>query len=295
MHSIILGKKQIDFPSEWSEVSGDQLVELATVLHSRAKPPEMLARIVLILLDMRNQSLWVRFAWTFMVSAEFKYDCLRGAEWVLKSDYDCTDQKLPIIKLTDSPVKPWNDVSFYGPLDKCRQIVFLEFIEADMAYLDFRRNFEDVELREKALNRLIAVLYRDRNPDSPVSTSFRRGMTERKKLMKWNGDPRCAYNSNVLDYHERSFEAVPIGYKYAVLMFYHACHMRWEEMFPDVFRKADATLREPQGDTGGDWAGALKSLAGGSVHAEAMGKVNAVFALKDLNDRIVETAEVESK
>ena len=296
MHSVILGKKQIDFPSEWNEVSGEQLVELATIIHSRSDPREMMVRILLVLLNMRYQSLWVRFTWAFRVSAEFKYDCLRGAEWVLKSDYDCTEQKLPVILTHPQPLS-WKKrgVEMYGPLDECRKIVFLEFIEADMAYLDFRRNFEDVELREKALNRLVAVLYRDRNEDAPVYPQPLKGSRSHKKLMKWNGDPRCDYNSNVLEWHERSFDSVPIGYKYAVLMFYHACHIIWEEMFPEVFKKADATSRDDDTTGSGDWAGALKSLAGGSVHAEAMGKVNAVFALKDLNDQIAAAEEVASK
>lgn len=277
MHSVIIGKRQIDFPSEWKELNGDQLVEISRILHSRIERSEAIARILMVLMEMRKQSLWIRFAWAFRVTREFKYDCLAAAEWVLSTDYDCTDNKLPIVRSR----KGYN---LYGPLRECRRFVFIEFIEAYMAYLDFRKHFDDPDKRTEALDRLFIILYRDKNPHMPT--------TRRGSVHHWNGDPRCEYNGNVLDYRLREAEYIPIGYKYAALMFYQACYMRWEHNHPNIFKKAEA---QSASSGGGNLAGALKSLAGGSLNIDKMMKVNASAALRDLDDRIAEAEEMEAK
>lgn len=285
----------------------EQMVQLAELLHPnpsvlRTSPlkrgehrlMEQVIQAFLILINMRKQSIWVKWAWTFRVSEEFKYDCLRGVEWVFQTDYDCTVNKLPVLNTCPSVLRtsPLNGRGLYGPLNECRLLVFLEFIEADMAYLAFRKNFDDVAAREESLDRLVAILYRGRNPRTPLNPQ-KGGDIGVNTFENWNGDPRCEYNSNVLDYHQEYVKThVSRGEKYAVLMFYHACHMRWERMFTNIFKKASA---ESDGSTGGDWAGALKSLAGGSINVDKMSKVNAALALSDLDDRIREAEEVASR
>jgi hypothetical protein len=280
MHSIILGKQKILYPSKWEEVSGDQLVQLADIMHSEISTAEALTRILIVLMNMRKQSLKIRFQWAFIVTYEFKYDCVKSAEWVLQNDFDCTDQKLPVIKN-----KGKKGFSLFGPLMECRGLVFIEFIEADMAYLDVRKHYDDKVKRLEALDLLTVILYRDRNKEMPKSGG-------RNGLNDWNGDPRVPYNTNILDYRIKEVKDMPIGYKYAIFLFYHACHMHLEKQNPNIFKKADA---ESEGNEGGNWASALKSLAGGSINVDKMMAVNASFALSDLDDRIAEAEEMAAK
>lgn len=285
MHTLYIGNRKIDFPSCWEEVSGEQLVQLAAILHGQMTKQEAMARLLMVLMNMRQQPIITRILWVFAVGSDAKYDCLRGVQWVLTEENLVTKNRMPVISLP--PARWWGkSLKLYGPLDECKKLVFLEFIEADMAYLDFRRSFEDEGKRNQALNRLVAVLYRTKNADMP-----------RRKYAgtKWNGDPRAPYNSDILDYVQAEMDRLPMGVKYAVLMFYHACHMRWEGMFQHIFKKADAQSVEGGGSSGGNWAGALKSLAGGSLNVEQMSKANALFALMDLDDRIRESEEMAAK
>lgn len=290
MHEFIINKRKYEVASSWDEVRGDEQVKIAEVLHSPLEKKEALIRIFLILADVRKH-FWLRIDLLFRLPKEAKYDLMRLVEWTLVQDYDCTEQKLPVIRS-----RGLIGHKLYGPLRECRRFVFIEFIEADTAYLEFRKNFDNAIVRKQALDLLVVILYRDRNPETPhlTGTSL---FTARKSGYQatWNGDPRCVYNSNTNEYRVKEIRRLPDGYKYAILMFYHACHMQWEKQYTNIFKRVK---QEPESGTeetagGNPWAGALKSLAGGAINIEKMMEVNASAALSDLDDRIAEQERME--
>ena len=269
MNYFLVGKKKRRYscPSAWAELTGEQLAEVAEVLHSGAVKGEALTRIFFSLVRMRKECR-LRLWWLWSISLEDKYDLMRLAKWVLEEPYKQTVNRLPTVL--------HGGVVLHGPLAGCQGFSFIEFIEADMAYLAFRTASDDAA-RHWELNRLFGILYRKRNKD--VSKDGK------EYPENWNGDMRCAYNTNLVEHNTLAVLEVDDKYKYAAVMFFAACHTAWEEAFPLIFKKPEA------GETsnGGNWSGALKALAGGSINIDRMMAVNAVAALSDLNDRIEES------
>lgn len=267
-----MGERTYEVPSAWDQLSGEQFAQVAEILHSKLSTMETMARLLYVLTEMRKHPrLYIIFH--FRLSAETQYDWLQLVEWVLRTPFTSAEQLVPTVRHKGR--------TLYGPLKECRRFVFVEFIEADMAYLAFRNANNEAEAMD-SLDRLFAILYRDANP---IMKHIKNGTLD----AKWNGDPRCRFNENILDYAIELIRKVPVRYKYAALMHYANCHDRWEKNNPAIFKKAG----EGDGDAGGGWGTALRNLAGGSLHMEEMLRVNAAAALNDLNLKIIEAEEME--
>lgn len=281
MHELIICGRKYDCPSCWEELDEEMLVAVAGIIHRPMEVRQALAEILLLLLRVKKY-FHLRFCFAFVLTPESKYDLLKAVQWVLEHPNRSTKQKIPVLKCPGLTIR-----KLYGPQDDCRGLVFMEFIEADTAYMDFWHAKSDKE-RISHLDKLVAILYRPRNLDMP---KLKAGQS--RKMMRWNGDPRCAYNPNVVKYRLEMVSKISIRHKYAILMFYDACHKRMEANHSRLFAKAES--KESSGS--GGWASALMHLAGGSINIDRMMCVNAAAALRDLEERLAELEknEIENK
>jgi len=281
MHRIMIDKRHYDIPSKWEELGRDQYVRIADIVHRKISEPKALIRVFLLLCEVSRRP-WLFWTIFVRITEEQRYDLLKTVRWVLEKQNTCTDNKVPYVRTRGEHGK-----RLAGPLSECRRFVFHEFIDSDMAYLKFFKATNEDE-RMAALDRLVAILYREPNPDFPKKYQL---PGRKRNLVAWNGDPRIPYNPNLVEYQMEQLKKLPVGYKYAAFLFYHACHLKWEKDHPHIFKKA--TDEEAAG--GGGWGRALMSLAGGALQAENMLKVNAMAALRELEDRIIEAERMESE
>ncbi len=278
MNTFFLNKRKYEIPSKWEELSREEMIRVADIIHMKVRTDVALVRIFCALTHIWRRP---RLFWTVFVQMgdEARYDLLECVAWVLNQANTCTDNKIPYIRSRGS-----HGYLLAGPLGECRRFSIYEFIEADIAYLSFFKA-ENEPARMDALTKLVAIIYRERNPYFPKRYPMRPG----KVSDNWNGDTRIPFNPDLVEYRMKLLSKLPIGYKYAIFMFYHACHQAWERDHPHIFKKST------EGEAGGGWGAALMSLAGGALEVDRMLKVNAMAALRDLENRIMENERLESE
>lgn len=271
------GRKYDNIPGTWNDLKPEQLITIAGLLHSRISPDEAVFRVIMSLLEIRKR--W-RLAWKlFLLNSEERLELL--ADLRLFTDFifddkkiDLTKQILPVITV---PYTLRRSDVLYGPPDKCRKLVFMEFIKAETYYLMFRNNFTNVPKRMEALNKLVSVLYRHKQQKINKAT--------------WNGDIRETYNDNIVTYRaEKITSRIPDNVKYAILLFYIGCRQLRVSRYKFVFGKSSGG----SGGQGG-WIDAIRSMAGGARHMEEMAMVDADLALYDLDKLIEESTKQKRK
>ncbi len=271
-HLYINGRK-LFVPGKWDDLTAQQLVKVAATLHADITVDEARTRVLFILLHPRRY-FWLSWLLLFRMKQYDRLDFLADARLFIEyifdiENVDLTRQLLPVIKITRTFRKR---IYLYGPADRCKNLVFMEFIKAETYYLSYRKNYANVPERLAALDKLVAVLYRPKQSDEDQADPM------------WNGDIRQVYNDNLVETRLPIVSRIDTATKYAILMHYDGCRKVRINKFRYVFPKTKSS------GSGGNWIDALRSMAGGAMHMEKMAMVDCDTALYDL-DKLIEESK----
>lgn len=270
MNQIIIRGEVIQVPGKWHELSHSQFVHIAYILHEVTNINY--ARLLLIITIVQpRRYLWLCWHLLFRVNQKERENLI--SEWLLLIEF--LFDKAPEIKINPiKKVRVWHKCrlsTLYGPPDIGNKMTFMELIKADTYYLLYRQSYANLPKRIEALNKLVAVLYR-----------------EKQKIYeptKWNGDFRHAYNDAIVDYYVPMVAKMPLAKKYAIVMWYDSIRRKRAARFPSVFPEGEGS----GSGKGGNWIDALRQMAGGALNMEQMAGVDADVALYDLNKTLEES------
>ena len=278
MHTVYFSKRKVETPSAFNELSRGQLLRVVEVMHTRGTWAEKTAAYTLILLKIKKR-LWLAWLWLFRIGAEAKAEVTKITAFLFEPPH-LTVNKLPRVKVG----RWWQPMCLYGPKDGLGHIVFMEFVKAETYYLAYRKHLkaENAKAAEKALDALIAVLYRPKRKKRDAAT--------------FNGDQRQPYNDDRVAWLCAYAARLHAAEKQAILLFYLSCRDLLIRPFTHLYREQPQAVfsngqEEVKSD---DWLSAIYALADGALNMEKVAMLDARLALYDLDRRIAAQSKVEN-
>lgn len=188
--------KFIDIAEGVEDLTQLQYIQLAGLLSQDID--DVVARVAA--LKIVSNKKWIPF---LLLSAEVKVHCLEHIEWCFGS-----------LNVIQNKIQKYK--GFYGVADRLENMELIEFHYAEHYYAQIKED-------DAALSKLIAVLYR------PAKRHY-----DLKRDPE--GDPREAFNSNLIDYYAEQIDKKWSEFaKMGVLMFYDGCRALLEKEYPEVF------------------------------------------------------------
>ncbi len=290
MRTVRFDKREYKVPECWNELSEKQLLTVSELLHTYMPKKAQQIRMLFALLNVSN---------SFRLSFLFWWSNFEPLARFLRIPYVSYDDKLFLLELTEFLFEKsdltknhlrqirmfrngLNTRTLYGPRDHLHGCIFYEFMLADGAYLDFRRNIQDAKKREAALNMLMAVLYRPKRKDLDTNRHF---------------DFREPFNRQLKDVLARDvIPKLPLAHKLATMLYFAGCKQEMEAQYTYVFKSKPDEGDSPE-PSGNPWGKALRSMAGSAVNYEQYLNVPLAAALSELDDKIrmYEEAELNKK
>jgi len=113
---------------------------------------------------------------------------------------------------------------YYGPQEKLFNLIFDEFLEAQIHYGNYRSTGNP-----ESLNKLVATLYRPQRKDY------------HPKALSYNGDRRQPFNAALVPYYARKFKRLSMETKHAVMLFFEGCLQFLDINFPHAFGNSESS------------------------------------------------------
>lgn len=196
MTIIEVQKKLYTIPTEWNELSQQQLLAVMKAFYSN----ETIDKQLLLLLKALMNVGWYRYCRMSMLhKEEYFYLCL-----FLLQKNTLTKNLLPSYK------------GYYGPADDFNNLVGAEFIFCEDYYT---RYCESERTQTDLLDKLVAVLYRPGN----------------KKNQQLRGDSRELFNDNLIAAREKKIRKWPMEVKQAILTWYEGCRSNMIAANSEIF------------------------------------------------------------
>lgn len=195
-------KKSLVIPTEWNELSANQLIAIAEILDSSSEDTNKLIRALHVCTGMGK----IKFN---LLPTDVIVNASTHIDWVFKEN-TLTQNLLPELH------------KMYGPDGNFDNLQMHEFNHAEIAYQELVATEDDAEAAEY-LNRLVAILYREgkrnynheRNPD---------------------GEHRIAFSYGDIAFNTKKVIAkFSKAEKLAVLLWYDGCRQALVKMYPLVF------------------------------------------------------------
>lgn len=275
-------KQHIEFPSEWNELTADQLKAIAVLLHSQERMPDFRVKAVHAMIGSKNE-LFRQYGLILkaqdkaikqanLVAMRYwqaRRDALNEAIYSISETLRFTFEKITLTKQLLPRVK-----GFFAPSTGFGNVSFVEFANAETAYKSWANTSEDVYL-----NRLIAVLYRPNLRFWRIRSFF-----------SIDFDPRRPYTDAMAAAMLSKVARWPMDVKYSILAWFSGCYNYIIEKYPHVFREG-----EGEGD-GFGWAGTITQLAGtkfGDVEATASENLHTILRHLEIEMRNYERQKKE--
>lgn len=297
MHQIRINTTNYPIPSQWEELSADQLRRIAW-LSTLQKSGLALSKLFFFILTL-HLPLWkrIRLQWFYLYQAttEERGDFLKLVE-SFKEKPRLTTQKLEKIR--------GKSVLLYGPSSGLSNCTFFEYIQAEKYFLNYleatslRGGTTKQSLDDKTaspygtrsdgsewLNRLVATLYR---PSDPLAKAHA-------------DDRRIPLTDAGIRFRLALVNRIDIGTKLAILMWFDGCRAQITQAFPAIFPKPvkeESPLSPLQGGKGGKsktsgWIDMISELAGSPAEYDRIGNTNLYTALTDISFRIRKNQELQ--
>lgn len=201
MTIIELNKRYYTVPTQWNELSQQQLIAVMETLFMRQYTGEQgCLKLLKILLGF---NWWQFFRSKPTEMAEYFYLTL----FLLSEQRQLTDQLLPVYDELHGPDKEFNN------------LVMQELAICDGVFMQWAEDRENHEL----LNQLCSLLYRPAKEDY----NFKKNI---------DGDARIPFNQNLCEYYCRTkVHKWPMSVKLAIAYWYDACRWQLVEENEDVF------------------------------------------------------------
>jgi hypothetical protein len=292
VHTIRIHTTQYSIPSQWDELSADQLRRIAW-LSTLKKEGAALSKLFFYILT-SSLPWWkrLRLQWFYLFEATTDE---RGDFVSLVSSFrdrrSLTEQKLKKIR--------GKSVLLYGPESGLANCTFFEYIQAEKYFL----NYMEAEANKNAstplsmtkpvtlsgvegwLDRLVATLYRQK----------RRGFDPTQ-----DSDPRIQLNDIGIRYRLAVVRRIDLSTKLAILMWFDGCRNQMIQRFPVIFpkqipqEKSKLDFSQPsKGGAGSGWIDMISELAGSPAEYERIGNTNLFTAMTDISYRIKKNQEAK--
>lgn len=269
MHTLFIHRTPYPLPSTWQELTRQQVISLARLVHDNVDTVRF-AKIMFLIL---TQSLpwWkrirVRFFYLFQATVDERADMLYLCRSFLENR-GFTDQKIKNIG---------GRSVLFGPSSALANLTLWEYIRAEQAFLGYVNGGDNPD--PKKLDKLVAILYRPARPDYDPQI---------------HEDRRVPLVDAAVDVRLAQVAKVDIAVKIAILMWFDSCRSLIIKMYPAIFRKAedselDKKLRQkskaPASSSTG-WLDLITSLSADMTQFEKIGNTNLMIAFTDLSNRI---------
>jgi len=197
----------------------------------------------------------------------FKTEDINGQK-VYTLNSQLSKNLLPKIQFGVLKKKLW-----YGPTDNLTNLIFCEWIHSENEFARFIKSGN-----ENYLNRLVAVLYREK--------SF---------TNEYNGDVRKKFNDFLIDKNAGIAKRIPLSKRIAILLFYSGCRQALIKIFPDVF-SGSSSGNTHAGDAFRSYLNLVETLAGFDVTKKEDVRNNLLYdVLYTINQSIIRDKELETK
>lgn len=214
MITLHLYKKQHQMPEEWNELTGRQLVEIASVLHKKDKSMHDRIHLFRICAGITQSALlnynylpsWIhqKLFWKKIEVLLFIERHLYLVDFLCKEN-GLTRQLIDFIG------------EFDGPKSNFENLLMDEFCWSEHWYLQFKST-GSIE----ALVSLVATLYR------PPRINYDHKCNP-------EGDSRVPYNVHMTEHYAKHLRKQPIALLLAVMIWYEGCRQELVKSFPRVF------------------------------------------------------------
>lgn len=273
------GCKVIKVAEKWVELTPLQLAKALTIRHLYGRSDQAAVKLLGVLLHLDHRFFLHRTLKRHLGPTGLA-DCLLYIRWMLGVP-EVANNRFPILKIGHW----WKPKTLlYGPpLDKILDyMTFLEWIKSETYFRQYLYHANDSSAQEKALNRLVASLYRAK--------------VGKVDVHRHNGDPRSPFNDFHIDKFEKLVAKVNIGIRMAIFYYFQYHRAIWARTFDHVYNgeaaMVDATTEAAPSDM--DLFMAMKNMSGGALYMEQMGNVYASSGLLDLNDKIKEHKQLKN-
>jgi hypothetical protein len=229
MHTITFGDHKFNVPGHWNELTGENLLSLASHVEQNIEMEELKLKLLLdftgirvirqrsVMVD-KIEHFWVRCGkrkvlvsvtnLAFITAPFLKFfNEIKENKWIVNPML--TRQLLPSI-MADKKL-------YWGPADGLSNITLREFIFTETFLNEFITKND-----RSNLDKLIAVLYRPAGKFQPGSADYK-------------GDVREPFNDNIIDDRARYLVALPEAYKKAILWYYEGSKKHIATLYPLVF------------------------------------------------------------
>lgn len=198
-------KREYRLSEDFNELTLKQLLKIIPLIESGGDKSVVEMKCLQVLLSVSR----LRY---FFISPEVKVGLFPHIAWLFDKN-TLTDQKLPEYK------------GYYGPQKEFDNLIVKEFHHAELYYDEI---IQDDAGKERALNHLIAVLYR-------------KPKTGYNKKLNPDGDIRRPFNANLVEYYSKQVEKWPMAVKLLIFNWYDGCRLHFKELYEPVFSAGKET------------------------------------------------------
>lgn len=200
MNTVTIGRRTVQVPSEWNELTREQLIYVAGLFARKMTQAQFRVHLLWKIARVKMN--------TLMIVDPDNYTALTGLfDWVLKD-----------VTLTRNLVKKIGP--FFGPADAMTDCTFGEFTRVHMKMEDYARSND-----ERDLDELVAILYREE-----------KWMWWLRKRFTDSADCRVRFIEKYLPARAGRMAKMDPATKYAVFLMVNGVVASLPEKFPNVYR-----------------------------------------------------------
>jgi hypothetical protein len=236
LHDVQIDGRLRAVAETWNELTRPLLLRVLGALHApNADALQLRIRLLAALLQVPLAMVVLRFTPEQIIQIKWLTDFVLG-------ELTLTAQLLPWVRLPWR--RDWRRRRWWGPLQRFRNLRFLEFIFADAYFVAYCQD----PTQTQWLDQLVAVLYRpQRRPYRPQAFDF-------------DGDRREAFNPVHVAARAEQLRHLPHLEKLAVATWYRGCRLELERDYPRVFTPDNESKAAEATD---GWAHVARELSGG--------------------------------
>lgn len=198
------GTKRVLVPETWDELTEDQLVKVARIMHTVKEPVKRDLQLVKAVCGLRRWQL-------AHIAPEVIHESLFGLIQWLYEDGALIRQLIPTVKI--------GRTLFYGPDTDLSNLRMVEFHFAERALYEWHQDPENAD----ALFAFISCIYRPAKKDYDIK-------------LNPDGDVRESYNGTLCEgYAKQLKKKMPLALALAISVWYKGCRQQITNKHPRIF------------------------------------------------------------
>jgi hypothetical protein len=240
MHSIQTLGKTFTAPSDWSEVTRDQILFLIRLMNSGKDYDEVMFRLIVEFFQLPTTRLtnfkhsrpkrYREYCGDLLTLTEGLFDFLfeKISPSPNSSPLERLEEVIIAKQLTRQLLPEYN--GFYGPRDNLNNVTIWEFTVAEAAFMEFiesaNKKSEQTSPLGRAADKLIATLYRP--PRSDVEAW--------RQSDQYNLDDRRIFNDQLIERDMLEVKNWDNDIKELIFLYFFSCREALPTMFPKIYK-----------------------------------------------------------